>query len=221
MKENNEDNIIDVQKNYPEEVIQEIQNAIDSNISNIKVLTCINDLPRTLYIDNTKMVLTHIGDRYDSCLYVDYLMNKEDVKKWKTESAYAFFHKDWKRLNKNIDIFKNDNYIEIFFNVKDAEFIALLRRVDIELANNTFALMEYGEICYNNAQYTIIKAFSPSIKESYSTKSMLENVNCNEKIYDDYGSEITVNTDGYNVSSIDDIDSNIDEIPDPESEELF
>ena len=224
MKETNEENIIDVQKNYSEEIIQEIQHSIDTNTANIKVLSNIEEFPRTIYIDNAKIVLTQFGDRFDSCLYLDVNMSKDDAKKWKTESVFKFYQKDWKRQNKGVNIFENNNYIELSFNVKDAEFVSLLRRVDIELANDTFSLMEYGEIFYNNAHYTIIKAFSPTIGENYSTKSMLENdITRTEKLYDNYGSEITISADGkYNlVDNNDETNVSIEEIPDPESEELF
>ena len=224
MKESTEENIIDVQKNYSEEIISEIQNAIDSNNASIKVLSNIDELPKVIFIDNAKIVLTYINDRYDSCLYLENCMDKEASKKWRSESPYVFYHKDWKRLNKNVDIFANNNYIELRFNVKDAEIVVLLRRVDLELAENTFALMEYGEVCYNGAHYTIIKAFSPTIGESYSSKSMLENTNYIEKLYDNYGSEIIFGADGkYNIAGSDEDNTTIpiDEIPDPGSEELF
>lgn len=224
MKENNEENIIGVQKNYSEEIIQEIQHSIDTNTANIKVLSNIEEFPRTIYIDNAKIVLTQFGDRFDSCLYLDVNMSKDDAKKWKTESVFKFYQKDWKRQNKGVNIFENNNYIELTFNVKDAEFVSLLRRVDIELANDTFSLMEYGEIFYNNAHYTIIKAFSPTIGENYSTKSMLENdIARAEKLYDNYGSEITISADGkYNLAvNNDETNVSIEEILDPESEELF
>ena len=225
MKENNEENIIDVQKNYSEEIIQEIQHSIDTNTASIKVLSDINEFPKTIYIDNAKIVLTQLGDRFDSCLYLDVNMSKDDAKKWKTKSICKFYQKDWKRQNKGVNIFENNNYIELKFNVKDAEFVSLLRRVDIELAEDTFALMEYGEIFYNNAHYTIIKAFSPTIGENYTTKSMLENdISHTEKLYDNYGTEIVVGADGkYNIADNgDDVNNmSVEEIADPESEELF
>lgn len=223
MKESNEENIIDVQKNYSEEIIQEIQNALDNGTASVKILSSIDELPKTIYIDNVKMVLSCRDDRYDSCLFMDAVLNKEETRKWKTEPIWAFYHKDWKRLNKNIDIFENNNYIEIVFTVKDAEFIALLRRVDLELADNTFALMEYGEIYYNNAHYAIIKAFSPTIHENYSSKSMLENNNYTEKLYDNYGTEIIFSADGKRINTETEEDNviSINDISDPESEELF
>lgn len=222
MKETNEENIVDVQKNYSEEIIQEIQHAIDTNNASIKVLSNIEELPKTIYIDNTKIVLTCNNDRYDSCLLLNCILSNEDAKKWKTESVYKFYQKDWKRLNKGINIFDNNNYIEITFSVKDAEFIALLRRVDLELAENTFALMEYGEVYFNNAHYTIIKAFSPTIGESYSSRSMLENDNYTEKLYDNYGSEIIFGSDGKYSINTDNVENiSPDELSDPESEELF
>ena len=223
MKETNEENIIDVQKNYSEEIIQEIQNALDNETAIVKILSSIDELPKIIYIDNVKMVLTHNNNSYDSCLFIDALMNKSDTTKWKTEPIWVFYHKDWKRLNKNINIFENNNYIELTFNVKDAEVNVLLRRVDIELADNTFALMEYGEVYYNNAHYAIIKAFSPTINESYSTKSMLENNNYTEKMFDNYGTEIIFNADGKRINTEPENENpmSVNDITDPESEELF
>ena len=222
----NEEKTFEVQKNYSEEVITEIQHAINSKTATIKILASIDELPKNIYIDNVKITLSQLNEKYDAYLYLDKLMNNELIKKWHTCSTYAFYYKDWKKLNKNIDIFANDNYIEVNFNVKAAEIVVLLRRVDLELADNTFALMEYGEIFYNNAQYTIVKAFSPTIGESYSSKSMLENENYIEKIYDNYGSEIILSADGkYNITTNNEDDDNdvvsIDDIADPESEELF
>lgn len=219
-----EEKFIEVQKNYSEEIISEIQHAIDSNSANIKILSNIDEFPRNICINIAKISLVEINGKYDSRLFLNVSMNKEETKRWKTESVYRFYQKDWKRLNKNINIFDNNNYIEVSFKVKDANFIVLLRRVDLELVDDTFALMEYGEISYNNAQYTIIKAFSPSIKESYSTRSMLENdSNYMEKMYDNYGSEIIISNGNYNISEDDtNIDIvPIDELSDAESEELF
>lgn len=219
-----EEEIVEVQKNYSEEVIQEIQNAINSKNATIKVLLSIDELPNTIYIDNAKLVLSH-NDRYDTCLYLDNSMDSESAKRWRTESIYVFYHKDWKRLNKDIDIFENNNYIEITFTVKDIEIVALLRRVDLELKDDSFKLMEYGEIYYNDAQYTIIKAFSPTINERYSIVSMLENKNSRyEKMYDSFGTEVIVTADGkYNIidNGEDNMNVSIESIPDPESEELF
>lgn len=217
MNNSTDENIIEIQKNYSEEIISEIQNVVNNNTAEIKVLTDISELPNTVYIDNVKIVLSYTNDLYDSCLFV----NSDSVsKKWKTCSTYTFLCKDWKRLNKGIDIFENNNYLEIKFNVKDANFTALLRRVDIELAEDSFALMEYGEIYYNDAQYVIIKAFSPSIDEDYSTKSILENITeIPNKIYDNFGYEITIDSNGKANIENNEIVTN-DDI-DNESEELF
>ena len=219
----NEEKTFEVQKNYSEEIIAEIQHAIDENDANIKILSSIEELPKIVYMDGIKMHFVH-NDRYDVNVFCDMYHDKETGAKWKTEPVYAFYVKDWKRLNKDINIFENNNYLEVSFKVKDVNVIALLRRVDIELAEESFALMEYGDIIYNNAQYAIIKAFVPNIGETYGTKSILENNNFGDKLYDNNGIEVLFSSDGsrINMSDEDGIEIvSLEDVPDPESEELF
>lgn len=223
MKNNSEnENIIDVQKIYSEEIIQEIQNALNSDITTIKTLTCVDELPKTFFINHVKLVLSCTNGHYDTCMYFDdSCVDNAFMKKWKTEPIYAFLHKDWKRLNKNINIFENNNYIEANLNIKNIDITALLRRVDIELADNSFAMMEYGDIYYNNAHYAIVKAFSSTINESYNTSSELENDCPFEYVFDCNGNKFNVNEDNKQLQNTDIDLMSIDEIPDPESEELF
>ena len=219
----NEEKTFEVQKNYSEEIIAEIQHAIDENTANIKILSSIEELPKIVYMDGIKMHFVH-NDRYDINMFCDIYHDKETGAKWKTEPVYAFYLKDWKRLNKDINIFENNNYLEVVFKVKDVDVIALLRRVDLELAEESFALMEYGDIIYNNAQYTIIKAIVPTIGETYAVKSTLENVNFKDKLYDNNGNEVLFGSDGsrINTSVEDGIEIvSLEDVPDPESEELF
>ena len=219
----NEEKTFEVQKNYSEEIISEIQHAIDENTADIKILSSIEELPKIVYMDGIKMNFVH-NDRYDINIFCDEYHDKKTGAKWKTESVYAFYVKDWKRLNKDTNIFENNNYLEVSFKVKDVNVIALLRPVDIELDEDSFALMEYGEILYNDAQYTIIKAFVPSINETYAVKSFLENTNFKDNLYDVNGSEIVFNSDGLRIDDSDDEGIEIvslEDIPDPESEELF
>jgi hypothetical protein len=221
----NEEKTFEVQKNYSEEIIAEIQRAIDENTASIKILSSIEELPKIIYMDGIKMHFVH-NNRYDVNAFFDMYHDKETSAKWKTESVYAFYVKDWKRLNKNINIFENNNYLEVSFKVKDADIIVLIRRVDIELANESFELMEYGDIIYNNAKYTIIKAFVPNIGESYGIKSILENNNFVDKLYlyDNNGCEILISADGSRINTSDEDGIEIvslEDVPDPESEELF
>lgn len=219
----NEEKTFEVQKNYSEEIIVEIQHAIDENNVNIKILSSIEELPKIVYMDGIKMHFVH-NDRYDVNVFCDMYHDKETGAKWKTEPVYAFYVKDWKRLNKDINIFENNNYLEISFKVKDVNVIALLRRVDIELAEESFALMEYGDIIYSGWQYTIIKAFVPNIGETYGTKSILENNNFGDKLYDNNGIEVLFSSDGSRINNDDDDGIEIvslEDVPDPESEELF
>lgn len=219
----NEEKTFEVQKNYSEEIITEIQHAIDENHADIKILSSIEELPKIIYMDGIKMNFVY-NNRYDVNVFCDMYHDKNTGAKWKTESVYAFYVKDWKRLNKNINIFENNNYLEISFKVNDADVIALLRRVDIELAEESFALMEYGDIIYNNGQYAIIKAFVPTINESYSSKSILENDNFKDKLYDNNGTEIIFGNDGSRINNDEDDGIEIvslEDVPDPESEELF
>lgn len=222
--EKNEEKTFEVQKNYSEEIIAEIQHAIDENYANIKILSSIEDLPKIVYMDGIKMHFVH-NEHYDVNIFCDIYHDKETGAKWKTEPVYAFYLKDWKRLNKNINIFENNNYLEVSFKVNDADVIALLRRVDIELAEESFALMEYGDIIYNEGQYTIIKAFVPTINETYSSKSILENDNFKDKLYDNNGAEIIFGNDGSRINNDDEDDGieivSLEDVPDPESEELF
>ena len=219
----NEEKTFEVQKNYSEEIITEIQRAIDENVANIKILSSIEELPKTVYMDGIKMNFVY-NDRYDVIIFCDMYHDKEAYAKWKTSPVYAFYLKDWKRLNKDINIFENNNYLGVSFKVKDADIVALLRRVDIELANETFALMEYGDIIYNNAQYAIIKVFVPNIGETYAVKSILENDNCKDIIYDNNGNEVLFSSDGSRINNDGDDGIEIvslEDVPDPESEELF
>lgn len=214
-----ENKIIDVQKNYSDDVIQEIQRALNNNIAEINVIDNVNELPTTIYLDGIKVVFSNNG-RYDTCMYMDQPMDSSSLVKWKSTSLSKFYMKDWKRLNKNIDIFENNNYLELHFKVKDADVIALLRRVDIELKDDEFALMEYGDIEYNNIQYTVVKAFIPTLKEEYQTNSILENEFVTDKLYDNNGYEI-LNING-NIIENDSIEIvSINDVPDIESEELF
>lgn len=219
----NEEKIFEVQKNYSEEIITEIQHALDGNTANIKILSSIEELPKTVYMDGIKMSFVH-NDRYDVIIFCDTYHDKESYAKWKTSPVYAFYVKDWKRLNKGINIFENNNYLEISFKVKDADIVALLRRVDIELTDESFALMEYGDIIYNNAQYAIIKVFVPNIGESYITKSILENDNYTDILYDNNGNEVIFSSDGSRINNDGDDGIEIvslEDVPNPESEELF
>ena len=219
----NEEKTFEVQKNYSEEIIAEIQHAIDGNHVNIKILSSIEELPKIVYMDGIKMHFVH-NNHYVVNTFCDMYHDKNTGAKWKTEPVYAFYVKDWKRLNKDINIFENTNYFEVAFKVKDVDVIALLRRVDLELAEESFALMEYGDIIYNNAQYTIIKAFVPNIGETYGTKSILENNNFSSKLYDNNGTEIIFGSDGSRINTSDEDGIEIislEDVPDPESEELF
>ena len=219
----NEEKTFEVQKNYSEEIIAEIQRAIDENTANIKNLSSIEELPKIVYMDGIKMHFVH-NNRYDVNMFCDMYHDKNTGAKWKTEPVYAFYIKDWKRLNKNINIFENNNYLEVAFKVKDVDVIALLRRVDIELAEESFVLMEYGDIIYNGGQYTIIKAFVPNIGETYGTKSILENNNFGDKLYDNNGTEVLFGSDGSRINTTDEDGIEIvslEDVPDPESEELF
>ena len=219
----NEEKTFEVQKNYSEEIIAEIQHAIDENHANIKILSSIEELPKIVYMDGIKMHFVH-NNRYDVNMFCDMYHDKNTGAKWKTEPVYAFYLKDWKRLNKDINIFENNNYLEVAFKVKDVDVIALLRRVDIELAEESFVLMEYGDIMYNSGQYTIIKAFVPTIGETYGTKSILENNNFGDKLYDNNGIEVLFGSDGSRINTSDEDGIEIvslEDVPDPESEELF
>ena len=219
----NEEKPFEVQKNYSEEIIAEIQHAIDENTANIKILSSIEELPKIVYMDEIKIHFIY-NNRYDVNIFCGMYHDKETGAKWKTEPVYAFYLKDWKRLNKNINIFENNNYLEVAFKVKDVDVIALLRRVDLELAEESFALMEYGDIVYNGGQYTIIKAFVPNIGETYSVKSILENNNFSDKLYDNNGIEILFGSNGSRINTSDDDGIEIvslEDVPDPESEELF
>ena len=175
-------------------------------------------------MDGIKMHFAH-NDRYDVNVFCDMYHDKETGAKWKTEPVYAFYVKDWKRLNKDINIFENNNYLEVSFKVKDVNVVVLLRRVDIELAEESFALMEYGDIIYSNAQYAIIKAFVPNIGETYGTKSILENNNFGDKLYDNNGTEVIFGRDGSRINNDGDDGGieiiSLEDVPDPESEELF
>lgn len=219
----NEEKTFEVQKNYSEEIIAEIQRAIDENTANIKILSSIEELPKIVYMDGIKMHFVH-NDRYDVNIFCDMYHDKETGAKWKTEPVYAFYVKDWKRLNKDINIFENNNYLEVSFKVKEVDVIALLRRVDLELAEESFALMEYGDIIYNSGQYAIIKAFVPTIGETYAIKSILENDNFKDKLYDNNGAEVLFGSDGSRINTTDEDGIEIvslEDVPDPESEELF
>ena len=219
----NEEKSLEVQKNYSEEIIAEIQHAIDENYANIKILSSIEELPKIIYMDGVKMNFVH-PTRYDVHIFCDMYHDKETGAKWKTEPVYAFYCKDWKRLNKNINIFENNNYISISFNVKDVIVNTLLRRVDIELAEDTFALMEYGDILYNNGQYAIIKAYVSNIGETFASKSILENNNFIDKLYDNNGTKITLGNDGSQINNNENNGFEIvslEDISDAESEELF
>jgi len=219
----NEEKTFEVQKNYSEEIIAEIQHAIDANTANIKIILSIEELPKIVYMDGIKMHFVY-NERYDVNVFCDMYHDKETGAKWKTEPVYAFYVKDWKRLNKNINIFENNNYFEVSFKVKEVGVIALLRRVDLELAEESFALMEYGDIMYNGGQYAIIKAFVPTIGETYAVKSILENVNFKNKLYDNNGTEIIFGHDGSRINTADEDGIEIvslEDVPDPESEELF
>ena len=44
----NEEKTFEVQKNYSEEIITEIQHALDENTTNIKILSSIEELPKTV-----------------------------------------------------------------------------------------------------------------------------------------------------------------------------
>jgi DNA ligase (NAD+) len=83
--------------------------------------------------------------------------------------------------------------------------------------------MEYGDIIYNGGQYTIIKAFVPNIGETYGNKSILENNNFDDKLYDNNGIVTLFGSDGSGINTSNDgIEIvSLEDIPDPESEELF
>ena len=93
----NEEKTFEVQKNYSEEIITEIQHALDENTANIKILSSIEELPKTVYMDGIKMSFVH-NSRYDVIIFCDTYHDKESYAKWKTSPVYAFYVKDWKRL---------------------------------------------------------------------------------------------------------------------------
>ena len=84
------------------------EDALDENTANIKILSSIEELPKTVYMDGIKMSFVH-NDRYDVIIFCDTYHDKESYAKWKTSPVYAFYVKDWKRLNKGINIFENNN----------------------------------------------------------------------------------------------------------------
>ena len=219
-----EENVLEIQKSYSEEIIKEIQNAINSESAKIKILSKSEELPNKLYISGVSIQFLKTT-MYDACLHVEETLDKSAMLLWKTEPAFAFLYKDWKRLNRDVNIFENNNYIEINFKVKDANVVALLRRIDIDLSGDPSLKMSYGDIYYNVGHYSIVKAFVPNLNENYWSTSILENNNKPiEKMYDNSGREIIFSATG--LAKNDDEDGEIsmvglNEAIEMESEELF
>lgn len=215
-------------KNYSDEVINEIQNAISNEESCIRILTHVDELPKEVYSNDVKIKLLTVNNVNDVVLYPQIIFDQSEFIEWRKEPVKRFFINDWKSINKGIDIFENNQYIELSFNVKDVNVIVLLRRI-IELSGEENDVIEqYGDIYYNGSKYTIIKAYSPSINETYNSPSVLENIKYTEKLMDYYGQIIRDNTkcengdgDDIEIISYDDPNNNINDMLDGESEELF
>ena len=69
-----------------------------------------------------------------------------------------------------------------------------------------------------------IAVFVPNIGESYITKSILENDNYTDILYDNNGNEVIFSSDGSRINNDEDDGIEIislEDVPNPESEELF
>ena len=80
--------------------------------------------------------------------------------------------------------------------------------------NQTFFLKDFKSF----------KVFVPNIGESYITKSILENDNYIDILYDNNGNEVIFSSDGSRINNDEDDGIEIislEDVPNPESEELF
>lgn len=199
-------------KNYSEEVISNIQNVIDNGNYSLINISSYDELPKTIYIGGTRVALTKDENgRHDCVLYYDFSFDKENIKEWKREPIGIFYSKDWKHKNVGDDRFQKYSTLSLF--VGDVEVTALLRLIDASEFKSEEEFEYSHDLTINNYAYAIIKAFSPSIQESYASSSSLEEDTFQPKIVLNYG---FMDQDGNDINN---------ELPDASSEidsvELF
>lgn len=199
-------------KNYSQEVIDNIQNAINEQNYSIIDINSFDELPHIIKSNGATIRLETINGRHSTAIELASTFDKSDEISYKQESLGKFYSRDWKRGNKGEETFKN--YKIFKSTIKDIEITALIRNTSDYEYKEDEPLNYYCDITINDIPYTLIKAYCPNINESFATNSLFDEKNFSEKFMSSYGLFINENNE---TESLD--DSPIDESD--ESVELF
>lgn len=208
-------------KNYSKEVVDKIQQVINSRCYEISNIKSFDELPQTIYLNGVKVqkVINPAGRQY-VMTSMDYGFNTEDFIEWKKEAIYRFFVKDYKKMINDAESELYKDYYELYIIMHEYIIVALFKKIDnLELTEEDFNY--YNEITINDSHYAIIKMYIKEFEE-YNVRSTLEEQTFFERIYDSYGSSYKIDED-YASQRDDILDDNEDDYDDmyPESEELF
>jgi hypothetical protein len=208
-------------KNYSKEVVDKIQQMINSRCYEISNIKSFDELPQTIYVNGVKVqkAINPAGRQY-LMTSMDYGFNTEDFIEWKKEAIYRFFVKDYKKMINDVESELYKDYYELYIIMHEYIIVALFKKIDdLELTEEDFNY--YNEIAINDSHYAIIKMYIKEF-EGYNVRSTLEEQTFFERIYDSYGSSYKIDED-YASQQVDTSDDNEDEYDDmyPESEELF
>lgn len=208
-------------KNYSKEVVDKIQQMINSRCYEISNIKSFDELPQTIYLNGVKVqsVINPAGRQY-LMTSMDYGFNTEDFIEWKKEAIYRFFVKDYKKMINDVESELYKDYYELYIIMHEYIIVALFKKIDnLELTEEDFNY--YNEIAINDSHYAIIKMYIKEFEE-YNVRSTLEEQTFFERIYDSYGSSYKIDED-YASQQGDALDDNEDDYDDmyPESEELF
>lgn len=208
-------------KNYSKEVVDKIQQMINSRCYEISNIKSFDELPKTIYLNGVKVqrAINPSGRQYLMST-MDYGFNTEDFIEWKKEAIYRFFVKDYKKMITDAESELYKDYYELYIIMHEYIIVALFKKIDnLELTEEEFNY--YNEIAINDSHYAIIKMYIKEFEE-YNVRSTLEEQTFFERIYDSYGSSYKIDED-YASQQVDTPDDNEDEYDDmyPESEELF
>lgn len=184
-------------KNYSQEVIDSIQNAINEQNYSITDINSFDELPHIIKSNGVTIKLETINGRHSTAIELASTFDKADEISYKQESLGKFYSRDWKRGNKGQDTFKN--YKIFKSTIKNIEIVALIRNTSDYEYQEEEPLNYYCDITINDIPYTVIKAYCPNINETFATNSLFDEKNFSEKFMSSYGLIISDSEDNTTI----------------------
>jgi hypothetical protein len=208
-------------KNYSQEVISNIQKAIDEKQYTLKDIVSFDEMPQVIKLNGVTInLITTDSGFHDAILTLADTFDNKDSGIYKHESFGKFYSKDWKRGNKGEETYKR--YKLFSATIKGVEIVVLIRNTaDYEYQENDEPNY-YADLIIDDIPFTIIKAYCPSINETFADKSLFDEQIFKEKLIDAYGF-IVKKKDKDDNSDEDEEDDDTEYIQEDsiESEELF